>query len=118
MVLFELEELAPLGVVLNFWVEDLRLFEALAVEIVVSGGETNFVIGEHEQEETVLAPPHLVVAKWLAKEEICLARCLTKLRVGCPMIASNGTASILPLTILAMTVTVTVIAAMVVPFLL
>ena len=47
VVLLELEEIAPLGVVLNFWIEELGIFEALAVEVVVSGDETNFGLGEH-----------------------------------------------------------------------
>ena len=58
VVLLELEELAPLGVLLNSWVEELRLFEALAVKVVVYKVETHFGIGEHKREETVLAPPH------------------------------------------------------------
>ena len=37
VVLLELEELAPLGVVLNFWVEELRIFDVTTVEILVSG---------------------------------------------------------------------------------
>ena len=57
MVLLELEDLSPLGVVLNFWVEELRIFDVTAVEILVSGGETNFGHSEPEREETVLAPP-------------------------------------------------------------
>ena len=57
VVLLELEELAPLGVVLNFWVGELGIFEALAVEVVVSGGETYFGLGEHEREENVLFVP-------------------------------------------------------------
>ena len=57
VVLLELDELAPLGVVLNFWVEELGIFDALAFNILVSGGDKNFGIGEHYQEETVLAPP-------------------------------------------------------------
>ena len=63
-------------------------------------------------------PPHLVVAKWLANYASWLTRCRMELRVGCPMIVSIGTASILLLTILVMSVTVAVIAAMIVPFLL
>ena len=38
----------PLDVVLNFWVEDLELGELLAVEVVVSSGETHFVLVEEE----------------------------------------------------------------------
>ena len=57
VVLLELEYLAPLGVNLNFWVEELSIFNALSVEVLVSSGETYFGLGEHEREETVLAPP-------------------------------------------------------------
>ena len=57
MVLLELEELAPLGVVLNFWVEELWIFDAPVVEVFIPGGETNFGLGEPERKETVLAPP-------------------------------------------------------------
>ena len=57
VVLLELEELAPLGVVLNFWVEELWIFDAPVVEVLIPGGETNFGLGEPERKETVLAPP-------------------------------------------------------------
>ena len=62
-------------------------------------------------------PPHLVVAKWIVNAASWLRKCQTELRVGCPTIASSGTASILPLTILVMAVTVAVISAMITPFL-
>ena len=58
-------------------------------------------------------PPHLVVAKWLANFVSCSSRCHTYWRVGCPTMESIWTASIVPLTILVMTATVVVIAAMV-----
>ena len=48
LVLLELKDLVPLDVVLNFWVEDLELGELLAVEVVVSSGETHFVLVEEE----------------------------------------------------------------------
>ena len=57
VVLLELEELVPFGVVLNLWVEELGIFETLAVEVVVSGGETCFGVGEYKREETMFAPP-------------------------------------------------------------
>ena len=57
MVLLELEELAPLDAVLDFWVEELRIFNVPVDEVLVYVGETNFGLGENEQEETVLAPP-------------------------------------------------------------
>ena len=60
--------------------------------------------------------PHLVVVKWLAKVESCLKRCCTELRVGCLKMALRGTDYIRPITILAMAVTVFVIATMVAPF--
>ena len=57
VVLLVLEDLSPLGVILNFWVEELGIINSLAVEVVVSGSETHFGLGEHNWEETVLAPP-------------------------------------------------------------
>ena len=57
LVLLELEELAPLGVILNFWVEEVRLGKPLAVEVVVPDSETNFGLTEDKREETVLATP-------------------------------------------------------------
>ena len=55
--LLELEELAPLGVVLNFWIEELGPFDAPAFEVLGPGSETHFCLGEHEREETILASP-------------------------------------------------------------
>ena len=57
MVLLELEELAPLDTVLNSWVEDLRLFEPLAVKVVVPGGKSHFGLDEDEREEPALPTP-------------------------------------------------------------
>ena len=37
MVLLKLEELAPLGVVLNYWVEEFGLVKPLVVKVVVPG---------------------------------------------------------------------------------
>ena len=56
-------------------------------------------------------PPHLVVAKWHENFVSLSTRCCTEWRVGCPTMASSGTASILPLTILVAAVTVVVIVA-------
>ena len=117
VVLLELEKMAPLGGVLNFWVEEIRIFDVPAVEVLVPGGETHFGIGDHRQEKTVLAPPDSVVAKWLAKAARWSTRCRTELRVGCYMIVLSGTAYILPLTILVIKVTVSVIATTIAPFL-
>ena len=47
----------PLGVVLNFWIEELGLFDAGAFEVLDPSGETHFGLGEHKREETVLASP-------------------------------------------------------------
>ena len=105
-----------LDVVLNFWFEEFGIFNALAVGVLVSGGEMHFGLGEHEWEETVLSP-HSVVAKWLAKGTNCLERFRTELRVVWPTIALIRTDSIFPFTILVMVVTVSVIAVMVAPFL-
>ena len=57
VVLLDLEELAPLGVVLNFWIEELGPFDAPAFEVLDPGGETYFGLGEHERKETLLASP-------------------------------------------------------------
>ena len=57
VVLLELEELAPLGVVLNFLIEELMPFYAPAFKVLDPSGETHFGIGEQEREETVLATP-------------------------------------------------------------
>ena len=57
MLLLEMEEFVPLGVVLNFWIEDLRPFDAPAFEVLDPGGETHFGLGEHKREETVLSSP-------------------------------------------------------------
>ena len=105
-----------LDFVLSFWFEKFGIFNALAVGVLVSGGETHFGLGEHEWEETVLSP-HSVVAKWHAKDASYLARFQTELRVSWPMIALIRIASIFPLTILVMVVIVSVIAVMVAPFL-
>ena len=47
----------PLGVVLDFWVEELKLGKPLSVEVVVTGSETHFGLAEDEREETVLFTP-------------------------------------------------------------
>ena len=57
LIFLEQKEPPPLGVFLNFLVKELRIFEAHAVEVMVSGGETYSGLGEHEREEIVLAPP-------------------------------------------------------------
>ena len=57
MSLLELEELAHLGVFLNFWVKDFGLGYPLAVEVVVPGGETYFGLAKGQGEETVLTTP-------------------------------------------------------------
>ena len=114
--LLELQEIAPLGVVLIFWIREIGPFDAPAFEVLDSGGKAHFGIGGHKREEPVLAAP-FVVAKWLANAASWLMRCQMESRVGYPTIASSGTASILPLTILVMVVTVAVIAAMISPFL-
>ena len=99
-----------------FWIEELRPFDAGAFEVLDHGGETYFGLGENELEETMLAS-QFGGSKWLANAASWLTRCCMELRVGCPTIAWSGTASILPLTIFVMVVTVAVIAAMIAPFL-
>ena len=56
-------------------------------------------------------PSHLVVAKWLTNIASFSTRCHMETRMGCLTMASSGTASILPLTILVAAVTVVVIVA-------
>ena len=55
VVLLNLEELAPLGVVLNFWIEDLGPFDAPIFEVLDPVEETLFGLDDHKQEETVIA---------------------------------------------------------------
>ena len=57
VIVLELEELAPLGVVLNFWIEDLGQFDAPELEFLYPGSKTHFGLGEHERKENVLASP-------------------------------------------------------------
>ena len=57
LALLELDELTPLGLVLNFWFEGLGIGEPLTVEVVVLGGETIFGHDEDEREETMLVTP-------------------------------------------------------------
>ena len=57
VVLLDLDEIAPLGVVLNFWIEELGPFDAPAFEALDPDSETHFGLGVHEQEKTVLASP-------------------------------------------------------------
>ena len=57
VVLLELEDLAPLDVLLNFWTEELGLFDAGAFEVLDPGGEKYFGLGENELEKNVLASP-------------------------------------------------------------
>ena len=57
MVLLDLEDLAPLGVVLNFGIEELRLFDAPVFKVLDPGSETHFDLSEHKREETMLASP-------------------------------------------------------------
>ena len=57
LVLLDSEELAPFGVVLDYWVEELRLGDTLAVEVVVTGGKLHLGLAKEEQEEPVLAIP-------------------------------------------------------------
>ena len=94
----ELEEFAPLCVVLDFWVDELGLIYPLAVEGDVPRGNAYFGLAEDDREETVLVTP-FVVTKWIAKSAICSTRCYTKLRVGCTTIELSGKASTPPLTI-------------------
>ena len=57
MFLLEMEELAPLDDVLNFWIEDTGPFDAPVFKVLDSGGERHFGIGEHEREKTVFCHP-------------------------------------------------------------
>ena len=57
VVLLDLEELAPLVVDLNFWIEELGPFDAGAFKVLDPGGKTHFGLGDHKREETVLASP-------------------------------------------------------------
>ena len=38
----ELEDLAPLGAVLDSWVDEIRFFEPLVVKVFVPGGKSHF----------------------------------------------------------------------------
>ena len=111
-----MEDLVPLGVVLNFGIEELRPFDAPEFEVLGSGGETHFDLSEHKRGEIVISALSVVV-KWLANSASCSTMCQIYLRVGCPTISSSGTASILPLIISVMAVTVAVISDMIAPFL-
>ena len=62
-------------------------------------------------------PPHSVVEKYMVKAASCLTRCQMELWLVCPTIVLIGDASILPLTISVISVTVAVIAAKFAPFL-
>ena len=55
VVLLDLEELTPLGVVLNLGIEELGPLDAPAFEVLDLGGEMHFGLGENKREETVLA---------------------------------------------------------------
>ena len=57
MVLLELEELAPFGVVLDSWVEELGLGKPLAVEVVSPSSKLHSGLAEEEREETMLDTP-------------------------------------------------------------
>ena len=57
VILLDLEEIVPLGVVLNFWIEELSMFDAPSFEVLDSGGKTHFGLGEHKREETVIFAP-------------------------------------------------------------
>ena len=54
LVLLDLEELAPLGIVLNYWVEDIGIGEPLPVELVFLGSKSHFGLAKDEREEPVL----------------------------------------------------------------
>ena len=47
----------PLGIVLNFCIEELRPFDAPAFKVLDPGGKTHLDLGDHEREETVPASP-------------------------------------------------------------
>ena len=57
VVLLELEDLAPLGVVLNFRIEELSPFDVPAFKVLDPGSETHFGLGEHKREESVISSP-------------------------------------------------------------
>ena len=57
LVHLELEDIAPLGTVLNSWVEELGFLEPLAVEVVVPGGKSHFFLAKDEREELLLPTP-------------------------------------------------------------
>ena len=47
----------PLGAVLDSWIEELRVFKPLAVEVLVPGGELHFGLSEDKQDEHMLPTP-------------------------------------------------------------
>ena len=55
-VILEMEYLAPLVVVLNFRVEELRPFDGLTVEVLDPGGKTHFGLSEHAGENRAFPP--------------------------------------------------------------
>ena len=57
LVLLELEEIVPLGITPDSWVEDLRFGELFAVDVVVPGGELHSGLADKEREEPVLTTP-------------------------------------------------------------
>ena len=57
VVLMELEDLAPLGVVLNFRIEELSPFDVPAFKVLDPGGETHFGLGGHKREGAVISSP-------------------------------------------------------------
>ena len=57
VVLLDMENLAPLGFAINFWIEDFKPFDAPTFEVLDPGGKTHFGLGENEREETMLASP-------------------------------------------------------------
>ena len=57
VVFLDLEEIAPLGVVLNCCIEELSPFDVLAFEVLDPSDETHFGLGEHKRKETNLAYP-------------------------------------------------------------
>ena len=115
LVRLDLEEIPTLCDVLGSWVKELWFIDPPQSRLLFSGAGCNLA-SLRTSKRNPFFPPHLVVAKWLANVARCSTRCPTEWRVGCLTMASSGTASILPITISAMAVTVVVIATMVALF--
>ena len=60
----------PLGVVLIFWVEEIRIFDASTVEVLVPGGKTHFGLSDNKRKETVLAPPSVCIEMYHKVREL------------------------------------------------